>query len=179
MEHGPRQLPRRHRHGGGLVRSQRSPACVPTRPRKGFAADAKTLGFAWFYSSESGLFNGLQRFQIRNSLLACLLAAGCPARAQGLRVSNRRPDIDSTDSDFLKEFVRPAVRVPAHASDDSVWTRVILSTSPQSLRPAEASRRLRASRNGKVRTLTRRLRLDLDAPWKFEASIRRRGWKRQ
>jgi hypothetical protein len=25
----------------------------------------KLLGFAWFYSSESGLINGLRRFQIR------------------------------------------------------------------------------------------------------------------
>jgi hypothetical protein len=42
-------------------------------------------------------------------------------------------------------------------------------------RPAEASRRSEASRSGKVRTLTRRLRLDLDAPWKFDASTRGRA----
>jgi hypothetical protein len=31
------------------------------------------LGFIWFYSSESGLFNGLRRFQIKKTgrVLAC------------------------------------------------------------------------------------------------------------
>jgi hypothetical protein len=28
----------------------------------------KIVGFAWFYSSDSGLFNGLRRFQIKNPL---------------------------------------------------------------------------------------------------------------
>jgi hypothetical protein len=28
------------------------------------------LGFAWFYSSESGLFNGLRRIQIKNPIMS-------------------------------------------------------------------------------------------------------------
>src|SRR5208282_2409092 len=43
----------------------------------------KMLGFTWFYSSDSGLINGLQRFQIRIFLLApspCREAAPRPAR---------------------------------------------------------------------------------------------------
>jgi hypothetical protein len=36
-------------------------------PRQTKEDQARTLGFAWSYSSGSGLFNGLQRFQIRIS----------------------------------------------------------------------------------------------------------------
>jgi len=44
----------------------------------------KELGFAWFYSSELGLFNGLQRFQIKNSPLSICLAPGvAPALRAG------------------------------------------------------------------------------------------------
>jgi hypothetical protein len=34
-------------------------------PSPGKQIQIKRLGFTWFYSSESGLINGLQRFQIR------------------------------------------------------------------------------------------------------------------
>jgi hypothetical protein len=48
-----------------------APEGPPIQPAREFLANkskqnqAKKLGFAWFYSSESGLFNGLRRIQIR------------------------------------------------------------------------------------------------------------------
>jgi hypothetical protein len=41
----------------------------------------KTLGFAWFYSFELGLFNGLQRFQIK-ILLIHLFGRQLPGRTR-------------------------------------------------------------------------------------------------
>jgi hypothetical protein len=35
------------------------------KPRKTKQIQGKVLGFAWFYSSDSGLFNELQRIQIK------------------------------------------------------------------------------------------------------------------
>jgi acetoacetate decarboxylase len=40
---------------------------IQTKSSETKQIQAKTLGFAWSYSDESGLFNGLQRFQIRIS----------------------------------------------------------------------------------------------------------------
>jgi hypothetical protein len=37
-----------------------------TKPSPAKQIQTKMLGFIWFYSSESGLFNRLQRFQIKN-----------------------------------------------------------------------------------------------------------------
>src|SRR5271169_3909645 len=47
-----------------------------TAPSKTKQIQVKLLGFAWFYSSESGLFNGLQRFQIEKAgpVSRCVLA---------------------------------------------------------------------------------------------------------
>ena len=46
----------------------------------------KLLGFAWFYSSELGLFNGLQQFQIKNSP-----SCPFPSRQGGARPARRDP----------------------------------------------------------------------------------------
>jgi hypothetical protein len=69
-------------------------------PSKTKQIQTKMLGFAWFYSSESGLFNGLQRFQIRNSLLPF----PPPSAAQGGGLS-RRSGQGSVNSDFHKGIV--------------------------------------------------------------------------
>jgi hypothetical protein len=58
------------------------------------------LGFAWFYSSESGLFNGLRRKKQKNPQPFLLADVGLPSRgfepAIGLKYN--------TTSDFRKEF---------------------------------------------------------------------------
>jgi hypothetical protein len=41
---------------------------IQINPNQSKQIQAKRLGFAWFYSSESGLFNGLRRIQIKKSL---------------------------------------------------------------------------------------------------------------
>ena len=70
----------------------------------------KLLGFAWFYSSESGLINGLQRFQIRIFLLA--LSPSAPARrAFVLPVRQYR-----VYSDFRKGYIDKILMSPRAAS---------------------------------------------------------------
>ena len=58
----------RRRRRGAPERSTRSPRSdrTQTNPSPAKQIQAKLLGFVWFYSSESGLFNGLRRFQIKN-----------------------------------------------------------------------------------------------------------------
>ena len=57
-----------------LPNPQSKPGQANPSPAK--PIQTKLLGFAWFYSSESGLINGLQRFQIRIFPLVLRLAAG-------------------------------------------------------------------------------------------------------
>jgi hypothetical protein len=59
------------------------------------------LGFAWFYSSELGLFNGLQRIQIKKFLLNSRRARGFLGRMAGFR---RLVEV-SMDSAYRKENV--------------------------------------------------------------------------
>jgi hypothetical protein len=49
------------------------------RPNYSKQIQAKLLGFAWFYSSGLGLFNGLQRFQIKILSLLIPARAACDA----------------------------------------------------------------------------------------------------
>jgi len=59
------------------------------------------LGFAWFYSSESGLFKGLRRNPNKKFCSALLFFGGRLPRTVLFGPS----DIGSTDSDFWKGFV--------------------------------------------------------------------------
>ncbi len=59
------------------------------------------LGFAWFYSSESGLFKGLRRNPNKKFYSALLFFGGRLPRTVLFGPS----DIGSTDSDFWKGFV--------------------------------------------------------------------------
>jgi hypothetical protein len=43
------------------------PKQIQAKPNQTKSNQAKLLGFIWFYSSETGLFNGLQRIQIKKS----------------------------------------------------------------------------------------------------------------
>src|SRR5271165_2827562 len=70
----------------------------------------KLLGFAWFYSSESGLFNGLRRKKIKIS------SALSPRRRASRQARAHFPTSGfySTDSDFLKDFSeKSAFKFPA------------------------------------------------------------------
>jgi len=76
----------------------------PSQPK---LIQAKGLGLAWFYSSELGLFSGLQRFQIKNSPLSICLARGvapalrpapCALRPATHEASSRSPDYPSTST---------------------------------------------------------------------------------
>ncbi len=66
---------------GGSIQGAKVSAQRPIFPSPAKQIQAKILGFAWFYSSESGLFNGLHRFQIRNSLPPPLAANRLARRA--------------------------------------------------------------------------------------------------
>src|ERR1700733_10288629 len=48
----------------------RGPPASRAQPRFGFRGQTKPSKIAWFYSSESGLFNGLRRIQIKNLFLS-------------------------------------------------------------------------------------------------------------
>src|SRR5271170_3312299 len=50
-----------HVKRGGRPQVGKAAESVQARPSLAKQNQAKKLGFAWFYSSESGLFNGLQR----------------------------------------------------------------------------------------------------------------------
>jgi hypothetical protein len=69
-----------------LCGALRQPLFEPRRPDPQSSPakpiQIKLLGFAWFYSSKSGLINGLQRFQIRIFLLVLghIARRGWPAR---------------------------------------------------------------------------------------------------
>src|SRR5271155_2428484 len=54
------------------------------------------LGFAWFYSSDSGLFNRLRRFQAKKSFRPSPHSTLCPARAASITPIRKH----STISDF-------------------------------------------------------------------------------
>jgi hypothetical protein len=58
------------------------------------------LGFAWFYSSESGLFNGLRRFQMKKFCWPQVTVAIVLAT----RDLSCRLEEHSTDSDFRQEM---------------------------------------------------------------------------
>jgi hypothetical protein len=68
-------------------------------------AKQKALGFIWSYSSESELFNGLRRIQIKN-LFSLTLAVSPPLEAG---IPFRRPGEDTTACDFPKGIVRKIV----------------------------------------------------------------------
>ena len=61
--------PARRRAGEGGMRGSLGPfrktKQIQAKPSPAKLNQAKVLGFTWFYSSESGLFNGLRRIQIR------------------------------------------------------------------------------------------------------------------
>jgi hypothetical protein len=59
------------------IRRRHKPCQASPSPAK--QNQTKLLGFAWFYSSESGLINGLRRFQIRVFLLVLALSPGAPS----------------------------------------------------------------------------------------------------
>ena len=82
------------------------------KPNQAKLNQAILLGLIWFYSSESGLFNGLQRIQIKNSLPVSgvergfstgrsLLFAGQPPR----RLSSSNRNMYSTGFRFRPENV--------------------------------------------------------------------------
>jgi hypothetical protein len=51
-----------------MLTRRRTPKLIQARPSRAKLNQAELLGLIWFYSSESGLFNGLQRIQIKISL---------------------------------------------------------------------------------------------------------------
>jgi hypothetical protein len=77
-----------------------SPLAKPgqAKPSSAKQIQAKLLGFAWFYSSESGLINGLHRFQIKIFLLVVRLVGrraaspGAPAFSDYNNKIDRYPD---------------------------------------------------------------------------------------
>jgi hypothetical protein len=65
------------------------------------------LGFAWFYSSESGLFNGLRPIQIKNSLLSRVVrekSRGSASHLVGLRGACRA--FYETSRSLLSDAIR-------------------------------------------------------------------------
>jgi hypothetical protein len=68
------------------------------------------LGFAWFYSSESRLFNGLSRFQTKNSPYLALSPPGIPQA----RARSWRSEINAMFADFCPLFV-PISSKPVNA----------------------------------------------------------------
>src|SRR5271168_3445951 len=62
----------------------------PSKSKHAKQNQAKALGFAWFYSSESGLFNGLRRKKIKNpfsSILAHRRIASAFFRPVGIGIA--------------------------------------------------------------------------------------------
>jgi hypothetical protein len=78
--------------GAGVTRPTRDTAfgCAAklfqAKPSPAKQIQIKLLGFAWFYSSELALFNGLRRFPNKNFSPAVLLAL-----ALSLRLSGKAP----------------------------------------------------------------------------------------
>src|SRR5208282_1956936 len=98
----------------------------------------KRLGFAWFYSSESGLINGLQRIQIKIFLLT-----PSPCR-QALRMARLRfwaPDIAGATSRFSQghESKNCGVLRPA-PSGGKAGEEVVVQVGPH-LRSCHTSQR--------------------------------------
>jgi hypothetical protein len=88
---------------------------VQARPNRTKQNQAKLLGFAWFYSSESGLFNVLRQ---KNKKF--LSPFSLPPGVSQARVRSGEWERYSTDSDSRKEIARPVRSRPG--SDDAVQT---------------------------------------------------------
>jgi hypothetical protein len=76
--HGSGSIPSGERHLQACASIGRRSKPGQAKPSSAKQIQTKLLGFAWFYSSESGLINGLQRFQIEIFLLALRLIGPSP-----------------------------------------------------------------------------------------------------
>ena len=85
---------RRGRPRASRSKMQIQPARVflpsKSNPSRTKQNQAKLLGFVWFYSSESGLFNELRRIQIRNFCPASRSRSGCGRKSQPTRSPHSR-----------------------------------------------------------------------------------------
>jgi hypothetical protein len=79
------------------------PARRPIRPIPAKQIQAKALGFAWFYSSDSGLFNGLRRKKQKKSSLSFL---SVPRRIARREFDPRADKGIAQPSDFRKGIAR-------------------------------------------------------------------------